>query len=146
MSCPFKNLLTTPSGSKRDRDSRCPFTGATSLSQAPATASGSSSVTAVVQAAEDAHAETASSGLLVPHKDETTHEDLLVGSIPSGPPPTSNVRPVCPYGFSSSSAGVALTPLQCSLCHTFLHATASIDPCTHKFCRYERAVWICLQS
>ena len=147
MSCPFKNLFLKelpPSGSsKRDREaSRCPFTGATSLSPEPATASESSTVTAASQPHEDAHAATASSG---PTTDPMPHLGRAHGVCPLGftaplDPPSGNPppgpAPVCPYGYSSR-AGPALTPLQCSLCHTFLHASASIEPCTHKFCRFE---------
>ncbi len=41
---------------------------------------------------------------------------------------------VCPYGYGSGSEP-ALTPLQCSLCRTYLHACTSLQPCGHRFCR-----------
>ncbi|GAX73267.1 hypothetical protein CEUSTIGMA_g721.t1 [Chlamydomonas eustigma] len=48
----------------------------------------------------------------------------------------SHQAAVCPYGYTAENAGPALTPLQCSLCHTFLHACSSLQPCGHKFCRF----------
>jgi hypothetical protein len=53
-------------------------------------------------------------------------------SPPGGEPPAA----VCPYGFSSaSSAKGKLSPLQCSLCRSYLHDCVSTVPCSHRFCR-----------